>query len=68
MEMDIIWEHECVDCKYYESYHKYPNSNVVARHYCKRWHEEIIYKVDYDYNEPLEKMNMAIEILKSEGI
>lgn len=34
----------CEECKYYESYHQYPNPNAVARHYCKRCREEIKYK------------------------
>lgn len=34
---------ECKKCKYYESYHQYPNPNAVARHYCKKCNEEIKY-------------------------
>ena len=34
---------DCVNCKYYEAYHKYPNPNSVARHYCKKCHNEIKY-------------------------
>lgn len=33
----------CKECKHYESYHKYPNPNAVARHYCKRCKDEIRY-------------------------
>ena len=37
----------CKDCKYYESYHQYPNPNSVARHYCKKCHEEIEYRREF---------------------
>lgn len=32
---------ECEKCKHYESYHRYPNPNAVARHYCAKCNEEI---------------------------
>ena len=34
---------DCLKCKYYESYHQYPNPNSVARHYCKKCDDEIRY-------------------------
>lgn len=34
---------DCVNCKWYESYHHYPNPNSVARHYCKKCNDEIRY-------------------------
>ena len=33
----------CKDCKYYESYHKYPNPNAISPHWCKKCNEEIRY-------------------------
>ena len=35
---------ECEKCKHYESYHRYPSPNAVARHYCKKCKDEIRYK------------------------
>ena len=34
---------KCERCRYYESYHQYPNPNAVARHYCKKCNDEIRY-------------------------
>lgn len=40
---------KCKDCKYYESYHQYPNPNAVAKHYCTKCNEEIEYiRTNYD--------------------
>ena len=35
---------QCEKCKHYESYHRYPNPNAVARHYCKKCNDEITYR------------------------
>lgn len=34
---------QCEKCKYYESFHQYPNPNAYARHYCKKCNDEIKY-------------------------
>ena len=34
---------ECEKCKHYESFHRYPNPNAVARHYCNKCNDEIKY-------------------------
>ena len=37
-------EMKCKNCKYYEAFHKYPNPNAVATHYCTKCKEEIEYR------------------------
>ena len=41
--MPIIHKKEtgCEDCKYYESYHQFPNPLAVAEHWCTKCKEEI---------------------------
>lgn len=41
--MATFQEMSCKKCKYYESFHRYPNPNAVATHYCKKCNEEIRY-------------------------
>ena len=35
----------CKKCAHYEAFHKYPNQNAVARHYCKKCNDEISYRL-----------------------
>ena len=33
-------EMKCKNCKHYEAFHKYPNPNAVATHYCTKCKEK----------------------------
>lgn len=37
---------KCVSCKYHEWYHKFPNPNAIATHWCTKCREEIRYVKD----------------------
>lgn len=58
-EVTTLWETSvmtyqsmsCEECKYYEPYHKYPNPNSVARHYCTKCNEEIRYIRESYYSD-----------------
>lgn len=56
--MEILVEHDCTKCKYYE-----PSSDILVRSYCKKYHEEITF--DYCPCEHIDKDEQNLKMKPS---